>query len=154
MWQQQKRSSRSSSNRSQGSPQKEGSSRSQRNQQKDDSSRSQGSQQKEGISRGPGISQKEGNIRDQGHQKKKAAAVSKKADNKKAAAAAKETVEVETETSISDEYQDLEMDVDNIDPATLVKDDEDQKYFNYLLELKCEVALGERYEKIKMVPDI
>jgi hypothetical protein len=79
--------------------------------------------------------------------KKKAAAVAKEANKKKANALAKEDIEAETEISISNEDQELQMDVDTINPTTLIKDDEDQKYLDYLPELKRKAVLGERYEK-------
>jgi hypothetical protein len=73
---------------------------------------------------------------------------------KKAAVVAEEDFETETETSILDEDQELEMDVENNDHTTLIKDDDDQQYLDSLPELEREAVLGERYEKLIMERDI
>jgi hypothetical protein len=55
----------------------------------------------------------------------------------------------EAESSSSDDDEELEIDVDNIDPATLIKDEADQIYLDTLSEFQREAVLGNRFLILK-----
>lgn len=61
-------------------------------------------------------------------------------------------VEEVDESDSSDEERELDM--ETLDPQSLVKDDEDQKYLDSLPEFEREAILGERFEKLKNEADM